>query len=118
MKWKMYLSQGCLMMLMRAALADTDVPTFDIEINQHIFEPEVVLVPANTKVKLIIHNHDATPEELKSRSLNLKKIILGHSDVVVYIGPLRAGDYQYAGAFYPRSANGVVHAEIKSTQSL
>lgn len=48
------------------AVAYAEVPTFTIEIRDHLFFPSQLIIPANTKVKLIVINRDATPEEFES----------------------------------------------------
>ena len=36
-------------------------PVFEIEIRNHLFDPDVLHIPANTKIKLVIYNRDSTP---------------------------------------------------------
>lgn len=81
---------------------------FTLEINNHLFTPTVLHVPADTKVKLIIINHDKTPEEFESFSLNREKVILGNAKGTVYIGPLEPGEYSFFGEYNPDSAKGVI----------
>jgi len=86
-------------------------PVVEIEIRNHLFFPSEVVVPANTKVKLLIKNLDPTPEEFESYELNREKVIAGNSQAVIYIGPLRPGEYPFFGEFYPRTAQGKVVVE-------
>ena len=86
-------------------------PEIVIDIKDHLFYPDVVVVPANTKVKLRIRNLDPTPEEFESYELNREKVIAGESETVVFIGPLAAGEYPFFGEFYPKTAQGKVVAE-------
>ena len=92
-----------------AALAAT--PIFEIEIRNHLFEPDVITIPANTKVKLIVYNRDSTPEEFESYELNREKIIMGGRKAIVFIGPLAPGDYPFFGEFNPQTALGKVIVE-------
>ena len=55
-----------------AMAADTEVT---LVIKDHHFVPSEVRVPAGQKVKLIVENQDATPEEFESHELNREKII-------------------------------------------
>ena len=41
-------------------------PVIEIEIRNHLFQPDTLTIPANTKVKLIVYNRDTTPEEFES----------------------------------------------------
>lgn len=88
--------------------ADTEVT---IVIKDHRFTPSDVRVPAGQKVKLIIDNQDATPEEFESHELNREKIIAPKSKATIYIGPLKAGKYPFVGEFNQATARGIVIAE-------
>ena len=86
------------------------VPEITLEIKDHLFFPATIEIPAGTKVKLLVSNNDATPEEFESYVLNREKVIPGNSKTVIFIGPLKAGEYPFFGEFYPRTAQGVVIA--------
>jgi len=88
-----------------------DVPIIEIEIKDHLFFPSEVVVPANTKVKLMISNLDPTPEEFEAYELNREKVIDGNSKTVIFIGPLAPGEYPFFGEFYPKTAQGKVVVE-------
>ncbi len=81
-------------------------PSFPITIKNHRFEPAELQVPAGTKVKLVIRNADATPEEFESRTLHREKVVAGGSEITVYVGPLSAGTYDFFGDFNPSTAQG------------
>ncbi|MBV1932291.1 MAG: cupredoxin domain-containing protein [Porticoccaceae bacterium] len=95
-------------LLCLATFADAATPVINIEIKGHLFYPAEVLVPANTKVKLLIHNTDSTPEEFESYELNREKVILGNTRAVVFIGPLAPGEYPFFGEFNMTTALGKV----------
>lgn len=86
-------------------------PVFEIEIRGHLFWPSEVIVPANTKVKLLVYNRDPTSEEFESYELNREKVIMGNRKAVIFIGPLLPGEYPFFGEFYPETAQGKVIAE-------
>jgi plastocyanin len=91
-----------------AFAADNEIT---LTIKDHKFSPAEVRVPAGKKVKLIIDNQDATPEEFESHELNREKIIPAKSKGTVFIGPLKAGKYPFVGEFNQATARGVVIAE-------
>jgi hypothetical protein len=91
-----------------ALAADTE---FTIQLREHRFTPSEVKVPAGVKVKLVIDNQDATPEEFDSFALNREKIVFPNSKGIVFIGPLKPGRYEFVGEFNRQSATGVVIAE-------
>jgi hypothetical protein len=80
-------------------------------IQNHQFEPAEIKVPANQKIKLTIQNKDNTPEEFESYSLKREKVIPGGSKVLINIGPLKPGRYEFFGEFNPATAKGVLIAE-------
>lgn len=87
---------------------DAATPVMEIEIRNHLFFPPQIVIPADTKVKLLITNHDPTPEEFESYELNREKVISGNSKAVIFIGPLPPGEYPFFGEFYPKTAQGKV----------
>lgn len=90
------------------ALANAEVT---ITIKDHRFTPAEVRVPAGQKIKLIVDNQDATPEEFESHELNREKIIAPKSKASIFIGPLKPGKYPFFGEFNQSTARGVVIAE-------
>lgn len=83
-------------------------PTLEITIRDHLFYPAEVVVPAHTKVRLLIINEDSTPEEFESYELNREKVILGNSKGVIFIGPLEPGEYPFFGEFNISTAQGKI----------
>jgi hypothetical protein len=90
-----------------AAFAADEV---QLVIQDHRFQPTQVVVPAGQKVKLVIHNQDATPEEFESHELNREKVILANSSASLYIGPLEPGRYPFVGEFNENTAQGEIVA--------
>ncbi len=84
---------------------------FTIRIKDHKFIPETIEVPAGEKVKLIVMNEDKTPEEFESYELNREKIIRGGGKGIVFIGPLKPGEYPFFGEFNMATAQGKVIAK-------
>jgi hypothetical protein len=82
-----------------------------LSIEGHKFSPIELEVPAGKKVKLIVENRDATPEEFESYDLNREKIVAGKASIVVFIGPLKAGRYEFFGDFNPQLARGHIVAK-------
>ena len=101
---------ACLITLMPAIACAAEGEAL-ISIKDHRFSPEEVRVPANRKIKLIVHNQDSTPEEFESHELNREKVIPGNSKATVWIGPLAPGRYPFFGEFNEKTARGAVIAE-------
>ena len=92
-------------------LANADAPTFTLELRDHLFYPSLLMIPANTKIKLIVTNSDPSPEEFESYELNREKVIVGGAKAIIFIGPLAPGDYPFFGEFNPKTAQGLIRAE-------
>jgi plastocyanin len=84
---------------------------FRLVIENHRFDPAEVVVPAGTKVKLVVENRDATPEEFESHDLNREKVIGGKSTATIFIGPLKPGRYGFVGEYNEKTAKGTVVAK-------
>ena len=97
--------------LVFAGPAFAATPVIELEIRDHLFFPPEIVIPANTKVKLLVKNLDPTPEEFESFELNREKVISGNSQTVIFIGPLPPGEYPFFGEFYPKTAQGKVRVE-------
>lgn len=86
-------------------------PEFRLAIRDHRFEPAELRVPARTRVKLVIHNQDATAEEFESQALNREKVIAPGARATIFVGPLEPGRYPFVGEFNEKTARGVLVAE-------
>jgi hypothetical protein len=80
-------------------------------LENHKFAPERLEVPAGKKVKLTVDNRDATPEEFESSELRIEKVIPGKSKGIVWLGPLKPGEYKFFGEYHEKTAQGVVVAK-------
>ena len=100
-----------LVILLLPVNAIAKTPVFEIEIRNHLFHPEEITIPADTKVKLVVYNRDDTPEEFESYELNREKVIMGGRKANIFIGPLAPGIYPYFGEFNPKTAQGRVVVE-------
>jgi plastocyanin len=100
-----------LAVLLMGALSSTALAaeaTAALAIQDHRFAPAELVVPAGQKIRLLIDNHDATPEEFESYALNREKVVAGKSSITVWIGPLAPGRYPYFGDFNQKTAQGVI----------
>jgi hypothetical protein len=86
--------------------AGAEEPTYTLVIKDHKFQPAEIEVPANQKIALIVRNEDPTPEEFESTELRREKVVSGGQQITVYIGPVKAGRYEFFGDFNPTTARG------------
>jgi len=109
MKWTLKLVLSSIIFFSIGVSAE--VPTFTVDIRDHLFHPALLVVPANTKIKLIVINSDASPEEFESYELNREKVIMGGAKATIFIGPLAPGEYPFFGEFNPKTAQGLIRVE-------
>lgn len=96
--------------LLSPALQAADT-VYHLSIKDHRFVPAEISIPADTRIKLLVKNLDASAEEFESYELNREKIVPAGAEVTVYIGPLKPGRYPFFGEFHQDSAQGAVIAK-------
>ena len=82
-----------------------------ITFKDHKVIPDKLKLPAGKKFKFIVKNDDATAEEFESVRLNREKVVPAGGQIVVLVGPLSPGVYDYFGDFHPETAQGELTVE-------
>ncbi len=100
-------AMGILVWVPVPALAAT-MPEYTVTIKGHHFDPAQTIIPADTKVKLVIDNQDTAIEEFESFELNREKVVVGEHKTIVFVGPLKPGSYKYFGDFHKDTAQGTI----------
>ncbi len=91
-----------------ASSAVAETPTANLTIRNRVFEPKELNVPAGQKVELRVRNEDAAASEFESHELHREKVVPAGQEVVLNIGPLRAGRYEFFDDFNPKSRGHIV----------
>ena len=86
-------------------------PEFSLTIEGNKFTPERIEVPAGKKVKINVENKDNAAEEFESNELKIEKVIPAKGKGVVFVGPLKPGEYKFVGEFHEKTAKGVIVAK-------
>jgi len=86
-------------------------PSYTLIIKNHQFQPTEIEIPAGQKIALTVKNNDPTPEEFESAELRREKVVPGGEQIIVYIGPLKPGRYEFFGDFNPTTARGHIVAK-------
>lgn len=86
----------------------SEKPMLNLTIEQHIFTPAILTIPAHTPFTLKIENRDRTPEEFESHELKREKIIPGGTTGMVNFGSLEPGTYKFFGDFNQKTAQGTI----------
>lgn len=88
--------------------AQASTQEYYLTLENHVFTPSELNIPANQKVKLIIINKDLVAEEFDSFDLNREKVLFPQRKSTIFIGPLKSGRYEYFGEYHPNSARGII----------
>jgi hypothetical protein len=99
------------LVLAMATSASAQDPAYTLVIKEHQFQPTEIEVPAGQKIALMVKNNDPTPEEFESTELRREKVVAGGEQIMVYIGPLKPGKYEFFGDFNPKTARGHIIAK-------
>lgn len=102
---------GLLALVLLPAGLPAAEPELRMSIREHRFDPAELEVPAGERIRLIVENRDATPEEFESYDLDREKLIPGGGEAVIFIGPLEPGRYEVFGEFNPDTARGHIIAK-------
>lgn len=108
---KSVMALAALLVLLNTGVASAEKPVFTIKIVENRFVPDVVVVPANKKLKLIVINTGKSAEEFESFELNREKIVEAGKKITVFLPPLKPGEYPFFGDFHPETAQGKVVAK-------
>jgi hypothetical protein len=80
-------------------------------------EPNELVLPVNTKVKLIIQNHDNLPFEFESYDLSLEVVVPPHGKRILFIKPLQAGTYRFFNDFDHEQQGTIVAQPLQTTHT-
>jgi Cupredoxin-like domain len=99
----------CLLILLYTS-ATAGTPVAELVIQNQQFTVKELPLPADTKIKLVIHNQGSLPAEFESYDLSREVVVPGHSAVTVFIGPLSPGRYNFFNDFNHAAQGWVVVA--------
>ena len=79
-----------------------------LTVRNHHFTPSAITTPAGQRFTLQVRNLDPTPEEFESYDFKVEKIMAPHATIIVPVGPLKPGLYNFFGDYNPSLAKGVL----------
>ncbi len=97
-----------LFLLACAATALADDPSFSILMKNNQFIPSEVQIPAGVKVKLVVRNENSTASEFESTQFHREKVVPPGQEITVFVGPLKAGSYEFFDDFHPETRGHLV----------
>jgi plastocyanin len=106
-RMRLMLPLACALTLATSAFA-ADTPTYSLTIQNRAFAPSELQVPAGQQIELHVKNADAAASEFESHTLHREKVVPAGKEVVVQLGPLRAGTYEFFDDFNPKARGHIV----------
>ena len=97
-----------LMLALPTGLARAADTTASLTIHNRAFDPAELEVPAGQKIELHVKNADTSPSEFESEPLHREKVVPAGKEVVVTIGPLRPGQYEFFDDFNPQARGHII----------
>ena len=97
--------------LLLAGSARSDDGVFELRIKDHRYTPDRLEVKAGERFKLRVFNDDQTSEEFESKSMIIEKFIGPKRSILITLGPLKPGEYDFFGCFHPQTAKGKIFAK-------
>jgi hypothetical protein len=91
-----------------AGQARADAPPIQLSVKNHHFTPSVITAPAGQRFTIQVRNLDPTPEEFESYDFKVEKIMAPNATIIVSVGALKPGAYNFFGDYNPDLAKGVL----------
>ena len=88
------------------AVRAEDAAMVHLSLKDHRFAPAEAHAPAGKPITIEIKNLDATPAEFESHDFRVEKVVQGHGQIVLYVGPLAAGTYGFYDDFHKATTIG------------
>lgn len=85
-----------------------DVPEIILTFLGDRFEPAEVIVPADVKFSLRVVNKSTISMEFESKALHREKVVPPGKEAKIFIGPVKAGTYEFFDDFHPKIRGNLV----------
>ncbi len=82
-----------------ATTAQASGSAVSLTLQNHHFSPAEVTIPADTRMRFVVKNLDATPAEFESDDFKAEKAIPAGQEITVLIPPLKPGTYEFHDEF-------------------
>ncbi|MBY3102311.1 cupredoxin domain-containing protein [Rhizobium laguerreae] len=82
------------------AAAEDEDPFFDVHFSNGVISPAVIVVPANKRFKLELHNDGSTPIEFESIPLRKEKVLAPGASSFLVFRSLQVGEYAFFDDFH------------------
>lgn len=85
-----------------------DMPTYSVNVKDGELLPPVLVVPAQTKFRILVKNIGTKPAEFESNSLRQEKVLYMGVQSTMVVMPLDPGEYDYYDDFTPGKQGKIV----------
>ena len=85
-----------------------DTPEITLTFLGDRFEPAEVPVPADVKFSLRVVNKSTVSMEFESKALHREKLVPPGKEARIFIGPVKAGTYEFFDDFHPKIRGNLV----------
>ena len=106
-----YLSLFFACALLSCNVSAADAFTVQLEMKDGELIPGPLTVPANTRIRIEVHNSGNSPAEFESTQMRKEKVLAPGAKSVVVIARLRPGQYSFFDDFHLDHPAGLVIAE-------
>ena len=83
------------------AVAAEELPVFEIVVNDGVFKPARIEVPAGRRVKLVLINEGPGPLEFENDEMRIEKVLNAGARSFVVLPKLKPGEYDFVDEFNP-----------------
>ena len=74
-----------------------------IVIKDHKFVPSEVTAHTGQKIKITVRNEGTSNSEFESSDFHREKVVTAGKEIVLFVGPLDAGTYEFFDDFHPET---------------
>ena len=106
-----HIAVALLSALLSYNVSAAEAVTVHLEMHDGELIPSTLTVPANTRIRIEVHNSGSSPAEFESTQLRKEKVLAPGAKSVVVIARLRPGQYTFFDDFHLDHPAGLVIAE-------
>ncbi len=96
---RIFLSMLAGIFMLNNPVLAADEHSTTLVIDHQKFVPSQLILPAGSKIKIVIRNQDGMPVEFESYDLSREIIVPAHGEVMIFVGPVGPGNYQFFNDF-------------------
>jgi hypothetical protein len=84
---------GSFVVVCHSGVRAEDLPTFELVLENNVFTPADLRVPANTAFRLKVLNKEKAGAEIESKDLKIEKVVAAGGEILARVRPMKPGRY-------------------------